>query len=87
MTKKNKKSIKSTDFEKKWKRVESIIVGLWRFRNSTKIKQEWSVTWTYRGNYYDTYPKDTPEKALDALYRNWCKVKKRCVKRVKRTAT
>ena len=62
-------------FDQKFKRVKPVLVGLWRFR-SVKRGLEWCATWTHRGVYYDMFPKDTPEKALDAVYHAWNRKKR-----------
>ena len=58
-----------------------VIVGLWRFRRVRERTPQWCVTWRYRGNYYDTYPKASPEKALRAMLRNWRQVRARKARR------
>ena len=63
-------------FRSKLERVMPVLIGLWRFRYKGS-KPNWCCTWCYRGLYYDTYPKSTPEEALDAVYRNWQKRKRR----------
>lgn len=54
-----------------------VIIGLWRFRRLGEKTPQWCCTWRYRGNYYDTYPRKTPEAALQAMLKNWQQVKTR----------
>jgi hypothetical protein len=58
-------------------KADPVIVGLWRFRRFGEKHPQWCCTWRYRGNYYDTYPRKTPEAALQAMLKNWQQVKTR----------
>lgn len=58
-------------------RVSPVLIGLWRFHHASWKDNKWCCTWRYRGSYYDTFPKDTADKALDAVYKNWQKAKGR----------
>ncbi len=71
-----KKTATKTTFQ-----IEPVLIGLWRFRTIYHNQPQWCCTWRFRGNYYDTFAKPTAAQALDAVYRNWCKVKKRRDKR------
>jgi len=54
----------------RFKRVEDVLIGVWRFRNHNKVKS-WCATYQVRGNYYDTYPCKTLESALDKTFKNY----------------
>jgi len=58
-------------------KADPVIVGLWRFRRFGEKHPQWCCTWRYRGNYYDTYPRKTPEAALQAMLKNLQQVKTR----------
>lgn len=60
----------------KFKLVEEDIVGLWKFRQAGK-KPVWCTTYIYNGKYYDTYGKNTPESALDQMYKDLQKLRKK----------
>ena len=62
--------------EKKLKKVEKNIIGLWKFRQRGK-KTTWCTTFVFDGYYYDTYGKKTPEAALDAVQKELTKLNKK----------
>lgn len=64
------------DFESKFRRVQDHLVGLWKFRQRGK-RPTWCTTYVFKGNYYDTLGKNTPEAALDAMYKDLEKLKKK----------
>ena len=53
----------------RFERVSDILIGVWRFRRRGK-PEGWCTTYCVNGNYYDTYPSKTIEKALDKVYKN-----------------
>lgn len=65
---------KTNNLEYKINQALPVLIGLWRFHNSKWTKSQWCCTWKYKDSYYDTFPKETPEKALDALLRNWRRI-------------
>jgi hypothetical protein len=58
-------------------RASPVLVGLWRFRRVKEKTPQWCCTWRYKGNYYDTFPRKTPEAALKAMLKNWTACKAR----------
>lgn len=52
-------------------RVSPVLIGLWRFHHASWARNKWCCTWRWRGNYYDTFPRQTADAALDAVWRNW----------------
>lgn len=50
------------------------LVGLWKFREFGK-KPVWCTTYTFKGYYYDTPGKATPEAALKLMLKNLRKLK------------
>ena len=56
-------------------RVQPVLIGLWRFHHAGWKHPQWCCTWRHRGSYYDTFPRKTPDAALDAVWRNWRKKK------------
>ena len=55
-----------------WKQVESVLVGVWRFRE-TDGTLKWAGTWVEKGVFYDAYPQATVEDALKTVYTEWQK--------------
>ncbi len=65
---KMKQTRKPLSFEGKFRRVASVLVGLWKFR----VKDQplaWCCTYVLDGMYYDTNGAPTPEAALDRVWR------------------
>ena len=54
--------------EDRLNRVATHLVGLWRFRKAGEPVR-WCCTYIYDGCYYDTWPKKTPNEALDTVHR------------------
>jgi hypothetical protein len=58
------------------------LVGIWKFKTVDCPEGEWCCTFTYKGFYYDTYPEDTMEEALDAAWDQLIRVRKPSKKKV-----
>lgn len=65
---------------KKFKTVDEHLIGVWKFRQHGK-KPVWCATYQYNGYYYDTFGKLTVESALDQVYKDLCKIKKKKVRK------
>ena len=63
--------------DNKFNRVKKVLVGLWRFKDPDKKNLLWAASWTYGGVFYDTYPQDSPEEALETVWKKWNEIKKR----------
>lgn len=64
--------------EQKIKRLEPWLVGVWRFRVKG-AKKQWACTYVFDGLYYDIFPKNTLNQALDATWKGIQRiVKKEC---------
>jgi hypothetical protein len=61
--------------EKRLKRVEKNLIGLWRFRERGKPRL-WCATFEVGGYYYDTAGKRTVDQALDAVFKQLTKLQR-----------
>lgn len=62
--------------DQKFKRVSRNLVGLWRFKERREDKK-WAATYFFKNHYHDIYPVATIEKALDIVYANISKMRKK----------
>ena len=53
--------------EDKFKRVEDVLIGAWRFRTANN-NSGWCCTYNINGKYYDTHPHKDLGAALDKVY-------------------
>lgn len=62
--------------EKKFSKVESQLIGVWKFRQRGK-KAMWCATFFYDGFYFDTVGKLTVAGALDEVVKELNKIKRK----------
>lgn len=64
------------NLEQRFERVSENLIGVWKFRER-KEKKKWAATYCFDSRYYDIYPVATIEKALDIVYGNLVKMRKK----------